>query len=111
MPLRKSRKPSASVRPPDCVPYEVRAKHRTIVSFQLMPALVLRGDEVTVREWLGKKLSDLSLVRRHYPFRYCFLPQKSLNSSVSTTDRSIWLPVDSLFDSAGLAPYTRIKIV
>lgn len=39
-----------------------------------MPSPVLWGDEATVRERLGKGLSDLSLVRRHYTFSYPFPP-------------------------------------
>ena len=39
-----------------------------------MPAPVLWGDEVTVRERLGAGLSDLSLVRRHHTFSYPFPP-------------------------------------
>ena len=39
-----------------------------------MPSPVLWGDEATVRERLGKGLSDLSVVRRHYTFSYPFSP-------------------------------------
>lgn len=39
-----------------------------------MPSPVLWGDETTVRERLGRGLSDLRLVRRHYPFTYDFSP-------------------------------------
>jgi len=39
-----------------------------------MPSPVLWGDETTVRERLGKGLSDLSLARRHYTFSYPFPP-------------------------------------
>jgi SAM-dependent methyltransferase len=39
-----------------------------------MPSPVLWGDETTVRERLGKGLSDLNLVRRHYTFSYPFPP-------------------------------------
>lgn len=39
-----------------------------------MPSPTLWGDEVTVRERLGKGLSDLQLVRRMYPFSYPFAP-------------------------------------
>ena len=41
-----------------------------------MPSPVLWGDETTVRERLGKGLSELSLVRRHYTFSYPFLPSE-----------------------------------
>lgn len=39
-----------------------------------MPSPVLWGDETTVRERLGKGLSELHLVRRHYTFSYPFPP-------------------------------------
>lgn len=39
-----------------------------------MPSPVLWGDEATVRERLGKGLSDLKLVRRDYTFNYPFPP-------------------------------------
>jgi SAM-dependent methyltransferase len=39
-----------------------------------MPSPVLWGDETTVRERLGRGLSDLHLVRRHYTFSYPFPP-------------------------------------
>jgi SAM-dependent methyltransferase len=41
-----------------------------------MPSPVLWGDEITVRERLGKGLSDLALVRRHYTFSYPFPPSE-----------------------------------
>jgi SAM-dependent methyltransferase len=41
-----------------------------------MPSPVLWGDEATVRERLGKGLSDLSLVRRNYTFSYPFPPSE-----------------------------------
>ncbi|WP_455377125.1 class I SAM-dependent methyltransferase [Petrachloros mirabilis] len=39
-----------------------------------MPSPTLWGDEATVRERLGKGLSDLQLIRRMYPFSYPFGP-------------------------------------
>ena len=39
-----------------------------------MPSPVLWGDESTVRDRLGKGLSDLRMVRRHYVFSYSFPP-------------------------------------
>jgi SAM-dependent methyltransferase len=39
-----------------------------------MPSPVLWGDETTVHERLGKGLSDLNLIRRHYTFSYPFPP-------------------------------------
>ena len=41
-----------------------------------MPSPVLWGDETTVRERLGKGLTDLSLARRHYTFSYPFPPSE-----------------------------------
>lgn len=41
-----------------------------------MPSPVLWGDETTVRERLGKSLSELRLVRRHYKFSYPFPPSE-----------------------------------
>lgn len=41
-----------------------------------MPSPVLWGDEATVRERLGKGLSDLHLTRRHYTFSYPFPPSE-----------------------------------
>jgi SAM-dependent methyltransferase len=41
-----------------------------------MPSPVLWGDEPTVRERLGKGLSDLNLVRRPYTFSYPFPPSE-----------------------------------
>jgi hypothetical protein len=41
-----------------------------------MPSPVLWGDETTVRERLGKGLTDLHLARRHYTFSYPFPPSE-----------------------------------
>jgi SAM-dependent methyltransferase len=41
-----------------------------------MPSPVLWGDETTVRERLGKGVSDLHLVRHHYTFSYPFPPSE-----------------------------------
>ncbi|HEY7533523.1 MAG TPA: class I SAM-dependent methyltransferase [Nitrospiraceae bacterium] len=41
-----------------------------------MPSPVLWGDESTVRERLGKGLSDLQLARRNYTFSYPFAPSE-----------------------------------
>jgi SAM-dependent methyltransferase len=41
-----------------------------------MPSPVLWGDETMVRERLGKGLSELHLVRRHYTFSYPFPPSE-----------------------------------
>ena len=41
-----------------------------------MPSPVLWGDETVVRERLGKGLSELNLVKRHYVFSYPFPPSE-----------------------------------
>ncbi len=41
-----------------------------------MPSPVLWGNEATVRERLGKGLSELNLARRHYTFSYPFPPSE-----------------------------------
>jgi hypothetical protein len=41
-----------------------------------MPSPVLWGDETTVRERLGKGLSELHLARRHYTLSYPFPPSE-----------------------------------
>ena len=41
-----------------------------------MPSPVLWGDETTVRERLGKGLSELNLTRCHYTFSYPFPPSE-----------------------------------
>lgn len=46
----------------------------TFIAPSGMPSPLLWGDEGTVRERLGKGLSDLKLVRRHYTFSYPFPP-------------------------------------
>jgi SAM-dependent methyltransferase len=48
----------------------------TFIAPSGMPSPVLWGDETTVRERLGKGLSDLNLVRRHYTFSYPFPPSE-----------------------------------
>jgi len=48
----------------------------TFIAPSGMPSPVLWGDEDTVRERLGKGLSDLNLVRRHYAFTYPFSPSE-----------------------------------
>ena len=45
-----------------------------------MPSPVLWGDETTVRERLGKGLSDLRLIRRTYTFSYPFPPSEVVES-------------------------------
>jgi ubiquinone/menaquinone biosynthesis C-methylase UbiE len=48
----------------------------TFIAPSGMPSPVLWGDETTVRERLGKGLSSLNLVRRHYTFSYPFPPSE-----------------------------------
>jgi SAM-dependent methyltransferase len=48
----------------------------TFIAPSGMPSPVLWGDEATVRERLGKGLSDLSLIRRHYTLSYPFPPSE-----------------------------------
>src|SRR5688572_20155840 len=50
----------------------------TFIAPSGMPSPVLWGDETTVRERLGKGLSDLHLVRRHYTFSYHFTTSEVL---------------------------------
>lgn len=52
-----------------------------------MPSPTLWGDPHTVRERLGKGLSDLQMTRRTYTFSYPFPPRKWSSSSASTMDR------------------------
>lgn len=59
-----------------------------------MPSPVLWGDEPTVRERLGKGLSELSLVRRHYTFTYPFPP-----SEVVEFFRLYYGPINQAFAS------------
>ena len=48
----------------------------TFIAPSGMPSPVLWGDEATVRERLGKGLSQLNLVRRHYTLSYPFPPSE-----------------------------------
>lgn len=48
----------------------------TFIAPSGMPSPVLWGDEATVRERIGKGLSNLHLVRRHYTFSYPFPPSE-----------------------------------
>jgi hypothetical protein len=48
----------------------------TFIAPSGMPSPVLWGDETTVRERLGKGLSDLQMVRRYYTFTYPFPPSE-----------------------------------
>jgi SAM-dependent methyltransferase len=59
-----------------------------------MPSPVLWGDEPTVRERIGKGLSKLNLVRRHYTFSYPFPP-----SEVVDVFRLYYGPMNQAFAS------------
>ena len=57
----------------------IRQMFKTVSTFIApsgMPSPVLWGDEATVRERLGKGLSNLNLVRRHYTLSYPFPPSE-----------------------------------
>jgi ubiquinone/menaquinone biosynthesis C-methylase UbiE len=66
----------------------------TFIAPSGMPSPVLWGDETTVRERLGKGLSDLHLVRRHYTFSYPFPP-----SEVVEFFRLYYGPINQAFAS------------
>lgn len=59
-----------------------------------MPSPVLWGDETTVRERLGMRLSELNLIRRHYTFSYPFPP-----SEVVEFFRLYYGPINQAFAS------------
>lgn len=63
-----------------------------------MPSPVLWGDEATVRERLGKGLSELNLTRRHYTFSYPFPP-----SEVVEFFRLYYGPTNQAFASLDVA--------
>jgi SAM-dependent methyltransferase len=69
-----------------------------------MPSPVLWGDETTVRERLGKGLSDLTLVRRHYTFSYPFRPSK-----VVEFFRLYYGPTNKAFASLDVAGCERLR--
>jgi ubiquinone/menaquinone biosynthesis C-methylase UbiE len=72
-----------------------------------MPSPVLWGDETTVRERLGKGLSDLNLIRRHYTFSYPFPP-----SEVVEFFRLYYGPINQAFASldAGGSEHLRREL-
>lgn len=69
-----------------------------------MPSPVLWGDEATVRERLGKGLSDLHLVRRHYTFSYPFPP-----SEVVELFRLYYGPTNQAFASLDVDGQERLR--
>lgn len=69
-----------------------------------MPSPVLWGDEATVRERLGKGLSDLSLVRRQYSFSYPFPP-----SEVVELFRLYYGPTNQAFASLDVDGQERLR--
>ena len=69
-----------------------------------MPSPVLWGDETTVRERLGRGLSDLNLVRRHYAFSYPFPP-----SEVVEFFRLYYGPTNQAFASLGADGGERLR--
>ena len=72
-----------------------------------MPSPVLWGDEPTVSERIGKGLSKLNLVRRHYTFSYPFPP-----SEVVDVFRLYYGPVNRAFASldAGGSEHLRQEL-
>ena len=68
------------------------------------PSPVLWGDESTVRERLGKGLSDLQLVRHHYMFSYPFPP-----SEVVDLFRRFYGPTNQAFASLDLDGQDRLR--
>jgi SAM-dependent methyltransferase len=69
-----------------------------------MPSPVLWGDEATVRERLGKGLSDLHLVRRQYTFSYPFPP-----SEVVDLFRLYYGPTNQAFASLDGVEQERLR--
>jgi SAM-dependent methyltransferase len=69
-----------------------------------MTSPVLWGDESTVRERLGKGLSDLHQVRRHYTFSYPFPP-----SEVVEFFRLYYGPTNQAFESLDVDGCERLR--
>ena len=69
-----------------------------------MPSPVLWGDEATVRERLGKGLSELNLVKRHYTFSYPFPP-----SEVVEFFRLYYGPTNQAFASLDVGGSERLR--
>jgi len=76
----------------------------TFIAPSGMPSPVLWGDEITVRERLGKGLSDLRLARRHYTFSYPFPP-----SEVVEFFRLYYGPTNQAFASLDVDGRERLR--
>src|SRR6478735_474444 len=76
----------------------------TFIAPSGMPSPVLWGDEATVRERLGKGLSDLQLIRRHYTFTYPFPP-----SEVVEFFRLYYGPINQAFASLDVDGGERLR--
>src|SRR6478609_2077909 len=76
----------------------------TFIAPSGMPSPVLWGDETTVRERLGKGLSDLQLIRRHYTFTYPFPP-----SEVVEFFRLYYGPINQAFASLDVDGGERLR--
>lgn len=69
-----------------------------------MPSPLLWGDETTVRERLGRGLSDLSLIKRHYTLSFPFLP-----SEVVEFYRLYYGPTNQAFASLDAGGRERLR--
>ena len=76
----------------------------TFIAPSGMPSPVLWGDEATVRERLGKGLSKLNLVRRHYTLSYPFPP-----SEVVEFFRLYYGPTNRAFASLNAGDGERLR--
>jgi ubiquinone/menaquinone biosynthesis C-methylase UbiE len=76
----------------------------TFIAPSGMPSPVLWGDEATVRERLGKGLSDLKMVRRLYTFSYPFPP-----SEVVEFFRLFYGPINQAFASLDVEAGKRLR--
>ena len=69
-----------------------------------MPSPVLWGDEATVRERLGRGLSELNLVRRHATFSYPFPPSEMVEFF-----RLYYGPTNQAFASLDAGGWERLR--
>jgi len=76
----------------------------TFIAPSGMPSPVLWGDEATVRERLGKGLSNFNLVRRHYTLSYPFPP-----SEVVEFFRLYYGPTNRVFASLDAGGGERLR--
>jgi Methylase involved in ubiquinone/menaquinone biosynthesis len=76
----------------------------TFIAPSGMPSPVLWGDDTTVRERLGKGLSDLKLVRRDYTFSYPFPP-----SEVVEFFRLYYGPINRAFAALDVDGCARLR--